>query len=179
MMKKALMIFLAALLVVLTAACGSGNNTADAKQQKPRKVHDPNVFIYGDADGDGYLSILDVTRIQRHLAGLEPQITEANMKKAIVSGNAELSVIDATLIQQRLVNIIKIFPVEDPSFVPPTEASETPATELATQPPTEATEATEPATSAPVDNGDSGDGEDEYYGDDDEYYGDDEWNDNE
>lgn len=76
---------------------------------------------YGDADGDGDVTILDATRIQRHLASLDPPIAEENMKAAKVSGEEILSVIDATLIQRKLASLITRFPVEDAS---PTEATE-------------------------------------------------------
>lgn len=181
-MKKIPAFLLAILMIALLAACGSGSNTT-AETQKPKKTHDPSVFIYGDADGDGYLSILDVTRIQRHLAGLMPQVAEKDMKKAIVSGNAELSVIDATLIQQRLVNIIKSFPVEDPNFVPQSTVSETLTAETQVPTETQAQEDEEPdAYDDGYDDGydegyDDGyddsfdDGYDDEYESDNEYYG--------
>lgn len=70
-------------------------------------------ILYGDADGDGSVTILDATRIQRHLASFEPSITEENMSTAIVTGEDELTILDATLIQRFLANMIDRFPVEE------------------------------------------------------------------
>ena len=83
-----------------------------------------NTILYGDADGDGTVTILDVTRIQRHLVDINPPISEENMKAAIVSGDDELSIIDATLIQRWLAGIISRFPAEEQAQQP-TEEEET------------------------------------------------------
>ncbi|MBK6087390.1 hypothetical protein JKK62_01780 [Ruminococcus sp. M6(2020)] len=77
-----------------------------------------NTILYGDADGDGEITIIDATRIQRHLVGVNPLISEENRKAAIVSGDDELSVIDVTLIQRRLSEIISRFPVEEQAQQP-------------------------------------------------------------
>ena len=76
-------------------------------------------MLYGDADGDGVVTIFDVTRIQRHLVFADALIKEINMKAAIVSGDDELSIVDATLIQRFLADMIDHFPVEESSA--PTE----------------------------------------------------------
>ena len=77
-----------------------------------------NTILYGDADGDGTVTIIDVTRIQRHLVGIYPPISEENMKAAVVSGDDELSIIDATLIQRWLVDMISRFPAEEQAQQP-------------------------------------------------------------
>ena len=77
-----------------------------------------NTILYGDADGDGTVTIIDVTRIQRHLADIYPPISEENMKAAVVSGDDELSIIDATLIQRWLADIISQFPAEEQAQQP-------------------------------------------------------------
>lgn len=77
-----------------------------------------NTILYGDADGDGTVTIIDVTRIQRHLADIYPPISEENMKAAVVSGDDELSIIDATLIQRWLADIISRFPAEEQAQQP-------------------------------------------------------------
>ena len=69
-------------------------------------------ILYGDADGNGEVEIVDVTYIQRHLADI-PTSKPINMQAAVVSGDDELSIIDATLIQRKLVGIISVFPVEE------------------------------------------------------------------
>lgn len=77
-----------------------------------------NTILYGDADGDGTVTIIDVTCIQRHLADIYPPISEENMKAAVVSGDDELSIIDATLIQRWLADIISRFPAEEQAQQP-------------------------------------------------------------
>ena len=66
--------------------------------------------IWGDANGDGTVTVLDVTAIQKHLVELDKIADE---KIAIVTGNAELSIADATLIQYFVAGLIDRFPVEE------------------------------------------------------------------
>ena len=111
-------------LVINFAACGDART---AQTETTAKTD----LIYGDADGDGELSILDATCIQRVLA----DYSEPGFRKeaAMVSDGRELSVIDATLIQRRLAALIDRFPVEE-AAVPPT------GTQLSEEPTTEETE---------------------------------------
>ena len=74
-------------------------------------------IIWGDTDGDGDVTIIDATCIQRYL--VEIPVLSFHMEAAIVSGEDELSIIDATLIQRKLVNLIDRFPVEEQ--IQPTE----------------------------------------------------------
>lgn len=74
-------------------------------------------IIWGDADSDGEVSIIDATCIQRVL--VEIPVPSFNLESAIVSGEDELSVIDATLIQRWLIGMIDHFPVEE--IIQPTE----------------------------------------------------------
>lgn len=74
-------------------------------------------ITWGDADGDGEVSIIDATCIQRVL--VEIPVPSFNLESAIVSGEDDLSIIDATLIQRKLVNLIDHFPVEE--IIQPTE----------------------------------------------------------
>lgn len=76
-------------------------------------VSGTEVIIYGDADGNGVVTIADVSRIQQHLVDIDPPIAPENMKGAIVTGNEELSIADATLIQYYLANMIERFPAEE------------------------------------------------------------------
>lgn len=57
--------------------------------------------ILGDADGDGTVSITDVTAIQLHLADYE-QITAENFRSADVDGNGKIEIADASAIQRYL-----------------------------------------------------------------------------
>ena len=66
--------------------------------------------IWGDANGDGTVTVLDVTAIQKHLVELE---TMEDEKIAIVTGGDELSIADATLIQYYVAGLIDHFPVEE------------------------------------------------------------------
>ena len=69
-------------------------------------------ILYGDADKSGTVDISDATAVQCHLASVKTLDPE-NMKAAIVSGEDSLSIVDATLIQQKLAKLISVFPVEE------------------------------------------------------------------
>jgi hypothetical protein len=79
--------------------------------EKPTQQPTEKPFVWGDADGDGKLTILDATAIQRDLAGLA-KLTDENKAHAVVTGNAKLSILDATAIQRKLAGIVSYFPVE-------------------------------------------------------------------
>lgn len=68
-------------------------------------------MIWGDADCDGELTVLDATAIQRDLAKLE-QLSDKGLRAAKVNGEPELNIIDATLIQRKLAKLTDSFPVE-------------------------------------------------------------------
>ena len=59
--------------------------------------------LLGDADGDGSVTILDATAIQRRLAGL--QVDGFNEKAADADGDGNVTIIDATFIQRWLADI--------------------------------------------------------------------------
>lgn len=61
-------------------------------------------YLYGDADCDGEVSVIDVSCIQRKINKME-FAGEINLNCAVVSGSNELSVIDATLIQRYLAKV--------------------------------------------------------------------------
>lgn len=63
-------------------------------------------FIKGDADGDGEVSVIDATVIQRHEASIA---TGAFYKPlADVDGDSDVSIIDATLIQRKEAGLYTI-----------------------------------------------------------------------
>lgn len=62
----------------------------------------------GDADGDGDVMVLDVTAIQRKLAGM--RVESFNEKAANLSGNG-LDITDATYIQRYLAGIETPYPI--------------------------------------------------------------------
>lgn len=66
----------------------------------------------GDADGDGSLTILDATAIQRHLAGLS-RLSDSAVQRSMVTGSSELTILDATAIQRRLANLTDRFPAQN------------------------------------------------------------------
>ena len=84
----------------------------DAPTSPPTEKPTAASLLYGDADGDGEVSILDATVIQRDLVGFE-KITGECLKAAMVDGTDTLNIIDATLIQRRLVGLLDRFPAEE------------------------------------------------------------------
>lgn len=111
-MKRIIALLLAFCLLIALAACGS-SDSGSSKAPKPTVKPQGPTTLLGDADGDGELTILDATRIQRHLAGLKPLILDENIKYAIVSGEDKLTILDATYIQRYLARVIKKLPAEE------------------------------------------------------------------
>ena len=97
-MKKIISIFVIIALALSPAAVSA---TAQAVE-----------FVLGDVNGDGIVSISDVTAIQRHLAQLE-LIPEEKLNAAMVNDGNTLTVSDATTIQRKLAEMIDRFPVEE------------------------------------------------------------------
>ena len=92
--------------------------------------------ILGDVDGDGIVTVLDATMIQKHLASIITLSAEQKQAGMVENGDT-LSVLDATLIQKKLASLVDHFPVQDKPI-------EAPSTQAPTQPPTQpATEADE------------------------------------
>ena len=63
---------------------------------------EPTAVLLGDADGDGDVTILDATAIQRKLAALSTEFVEA---AADADGDSELTILDATAIQRYLAGL--------------------------------------------------------------------------
>ncbi len=76
--------------------------------------------MYGDADGDNKISVLDATLIQRHVAK-SSTIDDTRITVADVDGDKKITVIDATYIQQYVASIIDKFPVQEDEPVAPTD----------------------------------------------------------
>ncbi|MBQ3265057.1 MAG: dockerin type I repeat-containing protein [Ruminococcus sp.] len=68
--------------------------------------------LLGDADGDGEVTVLDVTWIQRKLAMMAVSDT-FDEKAADVDGDGEVTVVDATFIQRYLANMPVAFPINE------------------------------------------------------------------
>lgn len=64
------------------------------------------VFLIGDANGDGKISIVDATIIQKHLAKMR-EIPENHIKYADLNGDGKITVTDATIVQKKIAGIIK------------------------------------------------------------------------
>ena len=97
-MKKIISIFV---IIVLALSPAAVSATAQAVE-----------FVLGDVNGDGIVSISDVTAIQRHLAQLE-LIPEEKLNAAMVNDGKTLTISDATTIQKKLAELIDRFPVEE------------------------------------------------------------------
>ena len=66
---------------------------------------EPIDIVVGDADGDGAVSALDVTYIQRAVAHLNTGINEDNLMNGDVDGSGVLEITDATYIQRHLAKM--------------------------------------------------------------------------
>lgn len=66
---------------------------------------DINQSLPGDVDGDGTVSILDATVIQKYLAG-SVQLDDSRKAVGDVNGDGTISVTDATLIQKYIAGVI-------------------------------------------------------------------------
>lgn len=89
-MKKCITAFMATVLLLLTL-------TVPARASE-------SYSLIGDADGDGEVSILDATRVQRALAGLA-ELDILHNYLADVDGIDGVTVLDATTIQRALANL--------------------------------------------------------------------------
>lgn len=65
----------------------------------------------GDADGDGEITPVDATLVQRFDANMKISVDEAALMCADVDGSGELDVVDSTLTQRYLANIAIPYPV--------------------------------------------------------------------
>lgn len=63
-------------------------------------------YIIGDANNDGTVNIMDVTEIQRYIAGYP--ITIYVFETADVDKNGEINIVDATMIQRYLAGYIEL-----------------------------------------------------------------------
>ena len=68
-------------------------------------VAEPNALSVGDVNGDGEITILDATCIQKYIAQLE-DFTDKQKEVADVNGDGTISVMDSTQIQKYIVQLI-------------------------------------------------------------------------
>ena len=70
-----------------------------------KPVYIVNMKLLGDADGDGQITVMDATRIQRWLASLATDY-EINRVNADADRDGNVTILDATRIQRLLANMI-------------------------------------------------------------------------
>lgn len=78
----------------------------------------PIPYLLGDATGDGYVNVRDVTAIQRHVAEFT-LLTGVNFVAADIDGNSIISIDDGTTIQRYLAEFDVNYPVgQEQSYLP-------------------------------------------------------------
>ena len=103
---------------------------------------------YGDVNGDGDITVVDATLVQKHVVQLETLSADKQIL-ADVNGDNTISVVDATLIQKYIVQLKDwgrtgdVYQAEQPTTPEPTSAE--PTTVKPTAQPTTAEPTTKPA----------------------------------
>lgn len=77
-----------------------------------QKSETPSGYLLGDADGDGEVTILDATWIQRVLVGIGAP-ADFNESAADVDGDGEMTILDVTYIQRYLVGVAVPYAIEE------------------------------------------------------------------
>ena len=104
--------------------------------------------VYGDVNGDGDITVVDATLVQKHVVQLETLSADKQIL-ADVNGDNTISVVDATLIQKYIVRLEDwgrtgdVYQAEQPTTPEPTSAE--PTTVKPTAQPTTAEPTTKPA----------------------------------
>lgn len=104
--------------------------------------------VYGDVNGDGDITVVDATLVQKHVVQLETLSADKQIL-ADVNGDNTISVVDATLIQKYIVQLEDwgrtgdVYQAEQPTTPEPTSAE--PTTAKPTAQPTTAEPTTKPA----------------------------------
>lgn len=104
--------------------------------------------VYGDVNGDGDITVVDATLVQKHVVQLETLSADKQIL-ADVNGDNTISVVDATLIQKYVVRLEDwgrtgdVYQAEQPTTPVPTSAE--PTTVKPTAQPTTAEPTTKPA----------------------------------
>lgn len=104
--------------------------------------------VYGDVNGDGDITVVDATLVQKHVVQLETLSADKQIL-ADVNGDNTISVVDATLIQKYVVRLEgwgrtgDVYHAEQPTTPEPTSAE--PTTVKPTAQPTTAEPTTKPA----------------------------------
>lgn len=74
-------------------------------------ITDAVTFIIGDADGDGSITIIDATKIQRVLVGFDPDDDGMITLRGISDGESILNIMHATKIQRYLAGYVSNDPI--------------------------------------------------------------------
>lgn len=112
-------------LKILTVICAAAISFA-AVSIGAGAVNTETNYLRGDANGDGFVTINDVTALQRHLANLE-LLSENNLTAADIDGNG-LDITDATNIQRYLAEYENVYNVGEWVDIGATEPSTQPST---------------------------------------------------
>ena len=71
-----------------------------------------NIVLLGDVDGDGEVTSVDATMIQRYLVSMR-NLSDKQIKAADIDGDGEVTILDVTLIQRFLAGIIVKYPINE------------------------------------------------------------------
>ena len=112
-------------LKILTVICAAVISFA-AVSIGAGAVNTETNYLRGDANGDGFVTIYDVTALQRHLANLE-LFSENNLTAADIDGNG-LDITDATNIQRYLAEYENVYNVGEWVDIGATEPTTQPST---------------------------------------------------
>lgn len=74
-------------------------------------VNAGETYVLGDADGDGEVTIIDVTYVQRYDAHFNIPISQESLMNADVDGSGEVEIIDATYTQRFLAEMNVKYPI--------------------------------------------------------------------
>ena len=88
-----------------TGAVGTGNKIAVYAGGAVVKQYD--VVIYGDINGDGKISVVDLVMLQKQILGTSP-VSGAYAAAADISRDGKVSVKDLVLLQKHIINVAQI-----------------------------------------------------------------------
>ena len=112
-------------LKILTVICAAAISFA-AVSIGAGAVNTETNYLRGDANGDGFVTVYDVTALQRHLANLE-LLSENNLTAADIDVNG-LDITDATNIQRYLAEYENLYNVGEWINIGATEPTTKPST---------------------------------------------------
>lgn len=112
-------------LKILTVICAAAISFA-AVSIGAGAVNTETNYLRGDANGDGFVTIYDVTALQRHLTNLE-LLSENNLTAADIDVNG-VDITDATNIQRYLAEYENVYNVGEWVDIGATEPTTQPST---------------------------------------------------